>query len=198
VRSAGGSGRSRLHRLRPSWRRSRACADAPGRSLGLPSTWRANAVSYSSASRSRPPGGEGQGVNPPVAHPHRSAFSLPQKRWVMNERACKHCGRLTWSSRSPYCLEHRPPPEVRATWATKTRAARGYGSAHKAMRERYRALIESGSVVLCARCRRRILPSDAWDLGHVDGDKNRYAGPEHRACNRATSGRRVRRFSRRW
>jgi hypothetical protein len=49
----------------------------------------------------------------------------------MNERACKRCGRETWSSRSPYCREHRPPPEVRAKWAAKTREARGYGAAHR-------------------------------------------------------------------
>jgi hypothetical protein len=57
-------------------------------------------------------------------------------------------------------------------------------AAHKRLRERFRLLIDSGALVLCARCRRRILPADPWDLGHVDGDRNRYAGPEHRACNR--------------
>lgn len=107
----------------------------------------------------------------------------------MNERACKRCGRLTWSSRSRYCLEHRPPPEVRAKWAAKTREARGYGAAHKAMRERLRLTIENGAaVVLCARCRRRILPGEPWDLGHTD-DRMGWTGPEHRSCNRLAGGK---------
>jgi hypothetical protein len=28
-------------------------------------------------------------------------------------RTCRRCGAPTWSSRSPYCRKHRPPPEVR-------------------------------------------------------------------------------------
>ena len=106
----------------------------------------------------------------------------------MNERVCKRCGRETWSPRSPYCREHRPPPEVRATWATKTRDARGYGTTHKRLRERYRLVIDGGAVVLCARCRRRILVGEPWDLGHT-ADRMGWTGPEHRRCNRVAGAR---------
>jgi len=79
---------------------------------------------------------------------------------------------------------------VRAKWAAKSRESRGYGAHHRRLRERYRLLIDGGAVViLCARCRRRILPGEAFDLGHVDGDKSRYAGPEHRRCNRLAGGK---------
>jgi hypothetical protein len=40
----------------------------------------------------------------------------------------------------------------------------------------------------CARCSRRIQPAEAWGLGHADRVPKRlgrYAGPEHRSCNRA-------------
>jgi hypothetical protein len=26
-----------------------------------------------------------------------------------------------------------------------------------------------------------------WELGHIDGSRSRYAGPEHRKCNRQTA-----------
>jgi hypothetical protein len=45
--------------------------------------------------------------------------------------------------------------------------ARGYGPAHRKLRERWAPLVERGDVV-CARCQFVILPGQAWDLGHVD------------------------------
>jgi hypothetical protein len=102
-------------------------------------------------------------------------------------RACRLYGRETWSPHSPLCLAHRPSPEERAKWATKSRTAKGYGEAHKAMRKRYAAIVASGLAV-CARCGRPIMPGTPWDLGHVDGGKSRYRGPEHRSCNRKAGG----------
>ena len=63
-----------------------------------------------------------------------------------------------------------------------------YGTSHQKTREQLAPLVLAGRV-RCWRCGDPILPGQPWDLGHVDGDPTRYAGPEHRACNRATSGR---------
>jgi len=87
----------------------------------------------------------------------------------------------------------------------RSTTARGYGHRHQQERKRWAPLVESGQTV-CARCRRPIVPGEPWDLGHVDGSKTRYAGPEHRRCNRQTEWhgvkrpRRVvrRRVSRQW
>jgi hypothetical protein len=87
-----------------------------------------------------------------------------------------------------YGREHRPPPEVRALWEKKSRDGRGYGAAHKAFRLRYLRAIESGNVVLCARCSRRILPGTPFDLDHTP-DRSSYLGPSHRTCNRRQGGR---------
>jgi hypothetical protein len=78
---------------------------------------------------------------------------------------------------------------------TKTKAdkttARGYGWQHQKERARWAKRVEKGDVI-CARCRRPILPGQAWDLGHVDGtERTVYSGPEHAGCNRATSTHKV-------
>jgi hypothetical protein len=66
---------------------------------------------------------------------------------------------------------------------------RGYGTEHRNRRKREAQRIKAGNVN-CWRCGQPIpadAPSDAWDLGHDDNDRTKYMGPEHRACNRATS-----------
>ena len=66
-------------------------------------------------------------------------------------------------------------------------SARGYGWKHQKERARWAKRVEKGDVI-CARCRRPILPQQKWDLGHVDGtERTVYSGPEHARCNRATS-----------
>jgi hypothetical protein len=63
-----------------------------------------------------------------------------------------------------------------------------YGWPHQKARARVARLVASGLAV-CWRCGQQILATEPWDLGHVDGDPTRYAGPEHRRCNRATASR---------
>jgi hypothetical protein len=85
-------------------------------------------------------------------------------------------------------LEHRPPPEVRARWAKQSRSRRGYGGAHKAIREQYRKAIDANQVVLCARCRRRILPGQKFHLDH-SADRRSYLGVSHARCNLVAAGK---------
>jgi hypothetical protein len=78
--------------------------------------------------------------------------------------------------------------------------ARGYGTAHQKIRARLAPVVAAGGV-RCARCGRLIAPGQPWDLGHVDGDRSVYAGPEHRRCNRGAPMRNRllrRRASRDW
>ena len=77
-----------------------------------------------------------------------------------------------------------PPPKKRKG----TPEQRGYGPRHRALRKSLVPVVEAGGVN-CARCGKPIAPGEPWDLGHVDGSRTEYHGPEHSACNRATSGR---------
>jgi hypothetical protein len=70
-----------------------------------------------------------------------------------------------------------------------TTKSQHYGRKHQELRERFLPIVLAGGVK-CARCGELIAPGEPWDLGHDDHDRNRYTGPEHRACNRATAGRR--------
>lgn len=65
---------------------------------------------------------------------------------------------------------------------------RGYGRQHRIERERWRPLVEAGQA-LCARCGHPIDPDGPWDLGHADGSRTEYNGPEHVRCNRRVGGR---------
>jgi hypothetical protein len=78
-----------------------------------------------------------------------------------------------------------PPPQLREAPTVGQKEPHGQGLRRGAqgMRARYARLVEAGQAI-CARCRRPIFPGEPWDLGHVDGDRSRYAGPEHRRCNR--------------
>ena len=63
---------------------------------------------------------------------------------------------------------------------------RGYGARHQWIRRALEPLVRAG-LATCARCQRRILPGEPWDLDHDDDDplQRRYLGPSHRRCNRA-------------
>jgi hypothetical protein len=75
--------------------------------------------------------------------------------------------------------------------------ARGYGRTHRAVRTYWLPFVRAG-LVDCARCGLKIEPGQEFDLGHVDGDRSRYSGPEHRHSrdcpeggNRATARHRA-------
>ena len=73
---------------------------------------------------------------------------------------------------------------------------RGYGYRHKQLRRAWKREVDAGTGT-CARCGHPVERGEPWDLDHED-DRSGYLGPSHRACNRATAGQIVRRFSRVW
>ena len=86
----------------------------------------------------------------------------------------------------------------RKPYGSGATSKRGYGAHHQAVRKSLAPAVAAGKVK-CARCGFRILKDEAWDLGHVDGNKTKYRGPEHVDCNRDTKSKTPkRRQSRRW
>ncbi|GLZ62863.1 hypothetical protein Misp05_64390 [Micromonospora sp. NBRC 107095] len=97
-------------------------------------------------------------------------------------RVCSQpgCPVLTNSGR---CDQHRRE----ADQARGSRQQRGYDKAHERERARWRPNVERGEVdcaaPTCVMGTRRIMPGQAWDLGHTD-DRTTWRGPEHAPCNR--------------
>jgi hypothetical protein len=149
------------------------------------------------------------------------------EEWIEEHgRICARCDNaVTVSSRHRYCATCRDEaltervsrrsrramtPEELAKARERERARRRkpnpihnimYGHGHRDYRQEVKREVEAGRVQ-CARCGQPILANQPFDLGHIDGDPSRYAGPEHaRAAdcpmggNRAT-GRRDRRAAR--
>ena len=70
-----------------------------------------------------------------------------------------------------------------STWA------RGYTGTHRKLRNQLQRRMDLGELFDCWRCGEPIQPGEPFDLGHDDLDRSIWRGPEHRRCNRATSGR---------
>lgn len=77
-------------------------------------------------------------------------------------------------------------PTTRRRWKQKPYRPE-YGAAHRAKRRALAPLVAAGEVD-CARCNERIEIGQQWDLGHVDGEPLRYAGPEHRYSSDCSEG----------
>jgi hypothetical protein len=131
----------------------------------------------------------------------RFGLSRLCERCELRPRAGKH-GRFCMVCRSEMAAVRVARPVLSVSRGRKPRFRPGhdakYGSEHRRARLAVKPAVEAG-LATCARCGLPILGWQEWDLGHVDGDSSRYAGPEHaRAAdcplggNRAT-GRRDRR-----
>lgn len=101
----------------------------------------------------------------------------------MSKRVCLEPGCPVLTDRTR-CHQHERAKDR----ARGTRQERGYDSEHDRARAAWAPQVARG-LVKCRRCDDLIDPDEPWDLGHPDADCDRPRAPEHRACNRATSGR---------
>lgn len=70
-----------------------------------------------------------------------------------------------------------------------SRAERGYGSEHQALRRRAIRDLTEGKTVRCWRCGHPILTVSDLHIGH-DDDRSIVRGPEHSTCNLRAAGKR--------
>lgn len=103
-------------------------------------------------------------------------------------RSCDQCGAgyTALAPHSRFC-SHVCGYRFRDEFRVST-TERGYGSRHQKLRRLVAPQVDAG-LADCARCGLPIRAGTPWDLGHDDRDRSRYLGPEHRRCNRSTSGR---------
>lgn len=66
--------------------------------------------------------------------------------------------------------------------------AGNYGRAHRWLRAWWAPRVATG-LVRCWRCGVPIRPEESWHLGHVDGSRHLYQGPEHVFCNCRTNAK---------
>lgn len=66
--------------------------------------------------------------------------------------------------------------------------ARGYGGEHQRKRKDALARMRDGDC--CARCGQPMYRTQELHLDHADGDRSRYLGLSHAACNLSAGGRR--------
>ncbi len=92
-----------------------------------------------------------------------------------------HCPQLT-TNRRGRCDHCQRQADRRRGTSTE----RGYDADHRRLREQLEPIVAAGQAI-CWRCGNRIQPGTPWDLGHSDTDRRVTRGPEHAACNRATS-----------
>ena len=117
-----------------------------------------------------------------------------------NVRACPDLAHAYAYTTAPelFCAQTRPAWDRIAAQVKRSR----YGCdcyAYALAASGFVDLVVEAGLAVCWRCQQAISPWEPWDLGHVPGDRSRYAGPEHRKCNRTTSpGPVQRRVSRAW
>lgn len=123
------------------------------------------------------------------AHPAPHACAPRRHRWQVPRpsRGHRRRGGRTMTRQPP--RRRRPSSVWPPAQGRPTTGQRGYGPAHKRLREQVGKQVAAGRAV-CARCGKPIHPTAKWHLDHHDTDRTRYLGPSHAACNIGAAQRR--------